>query len=31
MAKKNLEEKYLTGKNHSSWSLDYATCELRYE
>lgn len=31
LAKKNLETKYLSGKNVSSWSLDYATCELRYE
>ncbi len=31
MAKKNLETKYLSGKNVSSWSLDYATCELSYE
>lgn len=31
MAKKDLETKYLSGKTYSSWSLDYATCELRYE
>lgn len=29
-AKKEIENKYLSGINAISWTLDYATCELTY-
>lgn len=29
--KRNLENKYLNGKNATSWNLDYNSCELTYE
>lgn len=30
-AKRDLERKYLAGKNPTFWNLDYNTCELTYE
>lgn len=30
-AKSEIEKKYLMGVNASSWTLDYKTCELRYQ
>lgn len=29
-AKKDIEKKYLTGKNAIDWTLNYETCELTY-